>query len=198
MIIQLGFTAAQANDAEALLDWMFQLHGKKKAMAIVLIAANDCHEEFRTKVRLSAEVAFNHVDSIIASPDNLFGASMEFSDGLRSPWIYLEPDCIPLVHNWMSQLELAHEAQHKKILGPFMKSAEKIWVTFHSVYAPDINRMNGHDLTEFATKTRLIQCGKYTGRADVRDKSKDDPAYLFCGDSSGELIKTLRSELKVK
>jgi hypothetical protein len=192
----IAFKSAQAAQVENLLDWMYQLHGKKKAAACVLIAAKDCHEEFRTKVRLAAEVAFTHVDSILADPANLFGAALEFSDGLRSAWVYLEPDCVPLVHNWMTQLELAHEAQPKKILGPFMKTPEKTFVVYQSVYAPDINRMAGHDLTKFATKTRLIQIGKYKGRADARDKSVDDPAVLFCGDVGGELLKAIRSERK--
>lgn len=192
----LAFKKEQAQRAESLLDWMFALHNKKKAMACVLVAGNDCHEEHRTKVRLSAEVAFNHVDSIMADPANLFGAAMEYSDGLRSAWVYLEPDCVPLAHNWMTQLELAHQAQHKKILGPIMKSPDRTWLAHPSVYAPEVNRMAGHDLVKFATKTRLVQIGKYNGRADVRDKSVDDPAVLFCGDVNGDLLKSLRSEKK--
>ena len=192
----LAFPAEYAERAESLIDWMFVLHGRKKAMAIVLIAGNDCHDEHRTKVRLSAEVAFHHVDSIMADPANMFAAALEYSDSLRSPWVYLEWNCVPLVPNWMAQLELAHEAQHKKILGPFFKSPDRLWVDVHSVYAPEMNRMAGHDFTQFATKTRLIQLGKFEGRADLRDKSTSDPCVLYCGDGEGVLLKSLRSEKK--
>lgn len=197
MIICLTFTKEQVAQVESLLDWMFMLHGKKQAGAILLVSANDVHEEYRTKVRLAAEVAFEHVDMIYADAANLFAAASECIEGrYRDAWLYLEPDCVPLVPRWIKAIEEDYKAQPKKVMGPFLKKEEALWVAKNSVYSQDIHRFSGGNLTLIATKTRCMQIGKYEKREDVRDKSKDDQAYLFCGDKTGELMSALRSEMK--
>lgn len=199
MIVALSFNAEQVAQAESLLDFIFFLHGKKKADAILLISAPNVHQEYTTKIKISAEVAFNHVHLIYGKSDDLFAAASECIESIyRDIWLYLEPDSVPLIPRWIEAIENAYLDQPKKILGPHLKKDERTWVAVNSVYSQDIHRMSGQELTICSTKTRVIQIGKYTGRADVRDKSKDDPAYLFCGDSSGELIKTLRAESKLK
>jgi len=162
----------------------------------LLVGANDTHEEFRTKIKLAAEVAFREVDMILADAANLFGAAVARMDGYKSPWVYLDAFSVPLTPRWLESLEDHYDDSPKKILGPYLKDGDKIWLGRHSIYPPDICRHTDGDWTPLSTKTRIIQLGKYTGRADMRDKSKDDPAYLFCGDKTGELIKTLCSEMK--
>jgi len=197
MIICLTYNSENAKAAESLLDFVFFLHNKKKAPAIVLVGAHDCHEEYRTKIKLAAEVAFLDVDMILADPANVFNAAVERLDSCKDHWIYLDPYCVPLTPRWMGAIEDHYIAQPKKIMGPFLKDDKGTWLDRHSVYPAELFRIQRDDLTPFATKTRIIQVGKYNGRADMRDKSKDDPAYLFCGDKSGELIKTLREEIKL-
>lgn len=195
MIVVLGIRSEQASAAEKLLDFIYFIQNKKKASAIVLVNGSDIHEEYRTKLKLAAEVAFEHVEMILGDPEHLFNAAVEFSDKLRAPWVYLEPDSVPLKHNWLTQLDLAYESQHKKVMGPFLKSPDRVWLAKQAVYAPDLARFTG-DLTPLASRNRLIQIGKYTGRMDVRDKAPDDPAVLFCGDSTGELMTAIRKETK--
>ena len=198
MIIALTYTSEQAQAAEWLLDFIFFLHNKKQAPAIVLVGANDVHEEYRTKIKLAAELAFLDVDMILADASNLFPAAVERMESYKDHWIYLDPYCVPLMPRWMDAIDDHYEAQPKKIMGPYLKDERGSWLDRFSVYPADLSRIQKTDWTPYSTRTRIIQLGKYTGRADVRDKSKDDPAYLFCGDKTGELIKTIRSEIKVK
>lgn len=196
MIVNLTFNAEQAESAENLLDFIFFLHGRKKAYSIVLVGANNVHGEFSTKIRLAAEVAFFEVDIISTDAANLFGAATERMEAFKEPWIALDPYCVPLIPRWIEAIEDGYENQPKKIFGPYLKDGDKLWLARNSVYPADLNRMPKTEWTPFSTKTRIIQLGKYEKREDVRDKSKDDPAYLFCGDKSGELIKSIRSEMK--
>lgn len=201
MIVNITFNSDQVKQTEALLDFIFFLHGKKKAYSVALVGANNIHEEFTTKIRLAAEVAFFEVDMIHTDAANLFGAAVERMESFKEPWIALDPFCVPLMPRWIEAITDAYDNQPKKILGPYLKESEtsdKMWLARNSVYPADAFRLSKPDWMQFSNKTRIIQLGKYTGRADMRDKSKDDPAYLFCGDSTGELIKTLREEIKIK
>jgi hypothetical protein len=197
MLIVLTFIADQVQAAERLVDFIHFIHGKQKAKSILLVAGNDVHEEWKTKIRLSSEVAFTNVELITADPKNLFSAAMEHVEAAyKEPWILLEPDCVPLVPMWIALIEDAYNQQSKKIMGPYLKNSEKTWLARQAVYPADINRFSSRDLTPLSSMTRVIQLGKYEKREDVRDKSNTDWAYLFCGDKTGELMRALRSEMK--
>lgn len=195
MTIILAYNKEQARNAESLCDWIFWLNGQKKLDAIILIPANDMHAEYMTKIRLSAEVAFNQVENISADRVGLFESAVDYADNnLKSSWLYLEPDCVPVKKDWQHELEIAYRSQPKKILGAHWKTeGGKFTLNRASVYPYDLSRYMNRDLIQMSTKVPaggLIQLGKFEKREDVNPKT-----VLFCSDKSGELIKVLRKEL---
>lgn len=196
MTIVIPFIKEQAAAAERMIDWIFWLNGQKKLDAVVLIAANYTHAEYTTKIRLSAEVAFNQVENISADTAGLFNAAADYADNnLKSSWLYLEPDCVPVKKDWQYELEIAYRSQPKKILGAHWKTESgKFMLNRASVYPYDLSRYMSRELIQMSTKVPaggLIQLGKFEKREDVNPNT-----VLFCSDKSGELIKTLRKELK--
>lgn len=195
MIIIIPILAAYGAMTEKLVDYIHFIHGKKKADTILLVAANDLHGEWRTKCQLSAEVAFNNFEIIYTDAGNLFNAAAAHMDAnYKEPWLYLEPDCVPIIPHWIEALEDAYEFQNKKILGAHVKIGDQIKLARQSIYPHDLNRFIQNDLTSMSTKIPiggLIQIGKYEKREDVGANT-----VLYCSDKSGELIKTLRLEMR--
>jgi hypothetical protein len=191
VIIVIPYTAEQAEAAESLCDWVYALSGKKQSGSCLLISTDDTHPEFQLKVRLAAEVAFEFVDSATANKDNLFKTAVSrIADNYKEPWLWLEPDCVPLKPDWREQLSAFYDSQPRKCAGAHLtvKESGKLWLGRQSIY-PATNFPPDPFIA--STKCRLIQQGVYTKREDVRPD-----AVLFCSDKTGELITTLRDELK--
>ena len=189
MLIVIPFNSEQAEQAEALLDWIYALSGKAQSGSCLLIAASDLHPEYQLKVRLAAEVAFSNVELAIANKDNLFETAVaKVREIYKTPWLCLEPDCVPLKPDWQKQLSDFYDAQPKRCAGSHLidKESGKQWLARQSIYPPDNFPA---DTFLASTKYRLIQQGTFG-----KDLIRAD-AVLFCSDKSGELIKSLREEL---
>jgi hypothetical protein len=194
VLIVIPFNAAQSELAERLCDFVYFLSGKVQSGSCLLVSSTDVHPEQRLKVQLAAEVAFEYVDITVATT-NLFDASInKVNNCYKSCWLYLEPESVPLKKDWREELELAYKIQPKRYFGAHVKNeAGELFLGRQSVYPSDaLKDYDGkYNFIAGSTKSRLVQQTKWTGRQDIRSD-----AVLFCSDASGELIKTLRSELK--
>ena len=202
-LIVIPFNAADASMAESLCDWIYFLSGRKQSGSCLLVAYKNVHEEMQVKVSAAAEVAFEHVELTIAPEisstakkdriNHLFRVASDYvSKNYRLPWLWLEPDCVPLKKDWIQTLATAYEAQPKRYLGAYMKAAEdKFFLARVSIYPPDAIKdlAASTPLVSLATKTRLSQEIKYT-ESDL-DKIRED-AVLLHSDKSGKLIIHLR------
>jgi len=215
--------------AERLLDWVYQCSGKEAYGHVLLAFAHDVHAEMRLRVRISAELAFESVTEFQATkkwlPNNLPDrgepkTKTEFINNLweqtanhiahhyRWPWLWLEPDCVPLTPDWRIKLADAYANQPKKFFGSHMKrkvgDAEHLFLARTAIYhAGAFNELNkfsgGAPPFEWAseayviprsTKSRLFQQLAYEG-----DPSKVRPdAVLLHSDKTGKLIEYLRSQ----
>jgi hypothetical protein len=199
--------------AEMLIDWIFQLRDRKQADSILVVCYGDTHEEMRLKLSIAAEVAYEHFEMVIApeisSPsktdrvNHVFNfAADHISRNYRSPWLWLEPDSVPLKRLWLENLSEAYDNQPKRHLGPHFQTADKrIFMGRSSIYSPVLVQPNlpqfttvsSDVMTASSTKTRLIQQIFYKHPQDL-EKIRQD-AVLLHSDKSGELIKHLRSKL---
>ena len=205
--------SADSPMAEMLLDWIFQLRDRKQSDSILLVCYGDTHEEMRLKLNIAAEVAYANSEMIIAPEigstaksdriTHVFNfAADHIARNYRSPWLWLEPDSVPLKRGWLEDLSSAYQLQPKKHFGPHFQAADKhIFMGKTSVYAPELARASipqfttavGDLLTPSSTNTRLIQQIYYKHPQDV-EKIRQD-AVLLHADKSGELIKHFRSKL---
>lgn len=222
LTIVLGYSAGDAPAAERLLDWCFELNNKKPINnTIVLLAAANVHAEMQTKVKLAAEVAFTNVETFLAGgnpeaqkvegANHLFNvAATIMQRGFRRPWLWIEPDCVPLSHNWITAIAEAYDAQPKRYFGPhckfMVKDQEKISLGRVACYPPDaLNDVNGYCmvpdvpfsqlaaevLVVRSSKCRLIQHVIISRNEDLANIRAD--AVLLHSDKSGISIEQMRS-----
>ncbi len=141
-----------ANDcvlAERLLDFIYKLNSKTQEGHLLIVANPDLHQEFRTKLRVTAEMSFESVTEAVAPAidqklanskfhqmNNLFRcAALIAQTNFRWPWFWLEPDCGITDCNWISILAGAYDGQPKRYMG-WVSKADKTFMARCGVYYP--------------------------------------------------------------
>lgn len=215
-LVVLPYYEQNAATAELLLSWVFRLNYKEKRGSILLLADHNVHPEVQWRLRVSAEEFFTHVEQVVQPKtgpgtktfkinQSIKHAAQYVQNNYRTPWLWLEPDCVPLTHDWLERLELAYNAQPKKYLAGHQiwndkeTSIARVAVYPHNAFNDlakmcDTNlpfeRYGGQGLVDKSTKTRLIQqLPEYTTLEEVR---KD--AVLIHRDKTGSLIRLLRKQ----
>lgn len=189
LLIVIPFDASQAESAERLCDFIYYLSGKSPSGSCLLIAAHDTHPEMRIKVRLAAEVAFENVNLQAVNGVPFEDAAKIIAVNYKSPWLWLEPDCVPLKQGWMDDISKAYDNQPKKFMGAYCKNGDNsMFMARQAVYPAQIDSARTGDPTIYSTKCRLIQIGKYEGVEKLRPD-----AVIFCSDKTGALISDLKT-----
>lgn len=222
LLIAIPFCADDAWRAELLCDWIYQLNGKRADGCCLLAPAADVHGELKTKVRLAAELAFVGVDTFNVQPsgaanktdhiNNLFRqVAAHISGSCRVPFLWLEPDCVPIRKSWVKALADAYNNQPKRYMGAHLglqvkDSAERhVVLARTSIYPADairdldgycqsnvpFERLAANTVVPRSSKTKLIQQLAYTSETPL-DKIRDD-AVLLHHDKTGALIEALRA-----
>lgn len=222
LLVTIPLTADTAPLAERLCDWIYYLSGRVTKGHALLVAAADVHKEMCAKTSIAAEVAFETSELIVApeigtpSPTMVANQMFKFSGDyivrhFRCPWLWMEPQCVPLKPDWREQLMAAYVAQPKRYMGAHLrlaaatdKSPEKLCLARCSIYPPDaiadmspfcdapapFQLASAQHILSRSTKSRLIQELAYNG-----DQSKIRPdACALNGDKVGELIEQLREK----
>ena len=225
VLIALGFCADNAAQAERLLDY---IHHSSTGLhnAILLAAAADVHGELRERIKISASLAFKRVYEIELNPmadpqsakfmqvNNAFRQASEYiSNNFTWPFLWLEPDCVPVYGGALMDLAKQYEEQPKGYFGTQMKvlneaKEERFFmarVGFYpnnahaQIFTPDIQRgpfeiAAGDVIHPKMTATKAIQ---QTSILIEQDMSKVRPdALLVHGDKQGILLRKLESDIK--
>jgi hypothetical protein len=226
LLTVIPFSKQDGALAEKLCDWIFFLNNRQSRGHALIVASGDVHPEMATKVQLAAEVAFetaafitDKTSGIATQPkaeriNKMFLAASNYvSTIFEWPFLWLEPDCVPLKPQWLEMLFAAYEEQPKRYLGSVMKSVSKekeeaLFPSRVAIYpnnaADDLrllcnkpipfNIAGAELIMKMQTKCSLLQ---QFPLKDESDKEKIRPgAVLFHGDKKGQLIGLLRDELK--
>lgn len=221
MIITIPFCLADGVQAEHMIDFIGNLNQKEKLGHCVLVVAPDVHGEMEKKVTISAEVVFETVDKIkigwkeggnnskVEQINHLFfSAARQMAMRYRVPYLWLEPDCVPLVQGWEKLISAAYQSQPKRYLGSRMiDSQQRSSLSRVSVYPADcINDLGrfleatsgfeiaaGDVIWPCANKTTLLQQMVIQPNTD-QSKIRPDAALLH-GDKQGILISLMRERL---
>lgn len=175
--------------AERMLDLIYWQHKSDVRMGECLLCfAPDVHLELQKKVLLAAELSF----TVETAPGitTLRSAAEHVAKAYKSPWLYLEPDCVPLRKGWLSILSDAYEKQPKRYFGPFLKRVEKeTFLSRIAIYPPDAAN-DPQPAISMARQTKLIQELRFDG-----DESKiRSDAVLLHGDRTGMLVEKMIAE----
>jgi len=110
---------------KTLLVWIRQLGGCKGHQAVIVADAatpcdkvldlqNEASKSFDSVEIISTAVS---VDGWPAGPNTLFLEAAQFAEKAGVPWLWLEPDCTPLVTGWLDSLEVAYRITGSPYLG---------------------------------------------------------------------------------
>lgn len=189
--------------AERLLDWIYQQRRQWPLEHCLIAASSDTHPEMKLRVKISASLAFLNVAEFSATkaaspmPEtfHLFReTALHLGRATRWPWVWLEPGCVPVRHDWMYQLEVAYEMQPFRYMGAHCKTtADTIVLGSTAIYpASAINDIDAkRELVPLSSKCRLFQYGSFT-KEDKLDKIRPNAA-LFCSSLDDSLIPALRA-----
>lgn len=200
--------------AEKLLDLILFLQNKEPEGHGVIVIAPDVQQEMRDKLRLTAELVFRTVEVLNINPKDLpqmertpevksaFVDAMfeqvarRMSKAYKDPWLWLEPDCVPLVRTWKDRLLVEYMDSPKRYCGVRLSYGEAKALTMHCVFPADslkdmeaawaINIPFRFYAFDLSSRSSLIQLETITSLDDVHKVSKS--AVLLHGDKSGVLI----------
>lgn len=224
LITVIGFNTDNAILAERLCDWIYQLSGKEQGGHAVLVCDQQVHEELRQKVRIAAEVAFSGVEMVVASVDvipkqipshywmNLMfiKAADHMQRCYRWPWLWLEPECVPVKDNWMESIMAAYDSQPKRYMGTHMQLGDTRFLNRIAVYPPsayfdvrEVKQTEGpfeiaasQRIIPKSSRTKVFQHLKFQDETDI-EKVRED-ASVVVGDAVGILIESMRELKPVK
>lgn len=123
MIVTIGCHAGDADDAHELVKWIYQLGGTPHHLMLVLDAGISFVKAM--EIRDSALKAFRSVKIVTTEvsisgwplgPNALFRTAMQ---NASHPFLWLEPDAIPLTPDWATRIEREYYEAGRPIMGCF-------------------------------------------------------------------------------
>lgn len=207
--------------AERLLDLIAIQNNKQPRGHCLLVAAPDTHAETQTKIKIAAEVAFESVELLavpwpaVAHTSKVeavnylwWSAATHAARCYQWPFLWLEPDCVPLSRVWLESLEASYYRQPKRYLGSILASQDGKTRSLSRVAI--YPRGAGGELKEFAAgkvpfemasasmivpraeKTKLLQQLAFAAETDR--KLIRDNAVLLHSDKQAVLLSALIDE----
>ncbi len=216
MIVVIPYNESDWQRAERLLDAIYWISLCKPIGHCVLAPNILIHAEFKLKVKIAAEVAFQSVDQIevpvqkdatkIAAINATFRhVSHYMSQAYKDPWLWLESDNVPLKPTWMRELFKAYDAQPKRFMGRFMMAKSGMFMSRTGIYANDAFKdfeqaVSGDppfervaNLLPRCSSTSLIHMEKW--REDI---ALPPEVVLLNGDRSGIMVERMIEQARVK
>lgn len=157
LLIALAYCQKDVALAKSLLTWMGELGGPYPGHSILLAADNAVGMPLKTELHAKAKDLFGHVETMMVDvPANQQGwpkganrmfhqTSRQIKECFRQPFLWLEPDCVPLKPTWIIELEAEYGNSPKRLMGCFVQSKQpgmpKIYLPGCSIYPNDV-----HDL----------------------------------------------------
>src|ERR1044071_9086241 len=144
----LPYCQKDIESAKNLLKWISELGGCSPHTCI-LIADSTIPKEERLAVKELALPSFSQVDGIPVAipatgyaPNHMFMlAAQQIMFSYKWPWLWLEPDVVPLVPGWLDKLADEYANSPKRFLGNLVKGNQpglpEVHLTGVSIYPPD-------------------------------------------------------------
>lgn len=148
MLCVLPYCSKDIESAKNLLQWITTLGGCPRHSCL-LIADVTVPKEQRMEVKALALPSFASVDGIPVAipttgyaPNHMFMlAAQQIMFSYKWPWLWLEPDAVPLIHGWLDALADEYAVSPKRFLGNLVKGDQpglpELHLTGVSIYPPD-------------------------------------------------------------
>lgn len=134
LLVVLPYCQKDVEDAKRLLAWIGKLSPKLSPHCCVLAGDAVVPHETKRELQSMAKAIFYYAETAIipvsesesgwpkASNAMFRIASAHARECFRLPWLWLEPDCVPLVPSWLDQLAVHYNQCPKKFMGNIIKS----------------------------------------------------------------------------
>lgn len=132
MIVALATHAGDSHLAGQLLDWLAELGGASQS-SLLLAYDRSLDEHTRKQLRDRASESFGGVEVLrcdigsfpperqnLSRPaaNRMFKAVSDYiAEVIQEPFLWLEPDAVPLKDDWLSRIEYEYETCHKAFMG---------------------------------------------------------------------------------
>jgi len=139
LTVVLPYCEKDVDLAEKLLTWIAEL-GENKQFSMLLAADSKIPKERRAAVKTLALSSFGHVESLAcpvaveypAAANAMMGQASNYVQlNYKTPFLWMEPDCVPLRTGWLHELAQAYYWSPKPFFGPFMHSADERFPKTH-------------------------------------------------------------------
>lgn len=149
LLVVLPYCQRDYKLAESLLDWSASL-GRNIGHHCLLVADSSVGKSERTALAESAKKSFDGAATMIVmtrpvgfAPNFMFlDAARHVSQCYKIPWLWLEPDCVPLCPEWTRSLADGYAGCPKRYMGQFVdgngtNGVPKLSLSGVSVYPHD-------------------------------------------------------------
>src|SRR4029077_2047648 len=125
MIVALPFCERDTDQVTRLLEWIIQLGGCPNHDAVLVADAAVQWSDVLDVVSL-ANKAFRSatgttndepVDGWIPGSNSLWKAAAMHCQTLKEPWLFLEPDAVPLRTGWLDEIQAEYQRSGRAFLG---------------------------------------------------------------------------------
>lgn len=150
LIVCLPYCRKDVEQARELLLWINELDHPAMMPAIIMAADHEVDRATVMQLKSLAAKSFSFVRTILVPtkkegwpPNQMFLETAKvIQHSYRFPFLWIEPDCVPLKPDWYFQIELAYNECPKKFMGPIIRqdkdaSLPKEHLTGCSVYPQD-------------------------------------------------------------
>lgn len=135
LIATLPYCLKDHAQATRLLNWIKTLDGQVSGHALVLVADDAVPMDTKKAIQDLGKTVFRSVETLLVkapAPVNnnyhvpaavMFGkASAHIDACYKWPWLWLEPDAVPLRAGWLDELALAYDDCPKRFMGSIIKT----------------------------------------------------------------------------
>lgn len=148
----IAVTAYCSKDIELtknLFKWIAELGGCP-GHSCILFPDSTIPKEEQNAVKELAKPSFGYCGTIpLVIPDKGYApnhmfmmAAQQIMFSYKLPWLWLEPDCVPLKSGWLSRLSEEYSGSPKRLLGNLISSTQPGLPSVHlsgvSIYPPDV------------------------------------------------------------
>lgn len=152
ILITIPVSRDDTQRAELLLDLVYQIDNRTTKGSCLLVFAPEVHQEQKDKLKIAAELAFTNVDlhdiRQLVVPDGSKPAAISsmfyliaqhITSVYRTPWLWLEPDSMPLKANWRESLADAYYGQARQYLCRKMQAGQggPVFAARTGIYPPN-------------------------------------------------------------
>jgi len=118
--------------AKKLLGWMSELQPRYLKHSCLLVADHEVPQDDKLAMQNLAKPMFEHTETMIVrvpapkqiwpdGPNIMFAsAARQVQESFRLPWLWLEPDAVPILAGWLDAIARAYAVCPKRFMGSFI------------------------------------------------------------------------------